>query len=353
MKILVVTGRFGMGHVSAAEAVKEELERTPGVSVTVVDLMQYLFPVGAGLIYSGFSKVSSRCSVLYNAVNRIDENRSRIFLKSSFFKRFDRLIRETEPDLIISTLPVVSKYIGAYLKETGNPIRYIVCITDIAPHSEWISEKVGAYMVGDEMTRGLLIRKGVEPDKIIIGGIPVRQEFHESGMDRQEVHNHKEVLIMGGGLGLIPGVDRIIDELTKVSGVHVTVITGKNETLKATLQRNHKDAEILGYTDQVADYMKRADLLISKAGGITVFEAIYSQTPVLALQPFLEQEKKNAELIQRKNIGMILEFGEQDSEEQLRHMLFDRNLLYTMRENMKTLKASYKAGSISEIVCRI
>ena len=47
---------------------------------------------------------------------------------------------------------------------------------------------------------------------------------------------------------------------------------------------------IIGYTNEVDKYMKEADLILTKSGGITTFEAIYSETPMYIVTPFLSQE---------------------------------------------------------------
>ena len=97
-----------------------------------------------------------------------------------------------------------AKYVGDYIKKKNNAIPYIICITDIQTNNAWISDSSDAYIVGDETTGQELVGKGVDPEKIYVGGIPVRKEF--KSMERKTTNkNIKEVLVMGGGLGLIPG----------------------------------------------------------------------------------------------------------------------------------------------------
>ena len=45
MNILILTGKFGMGHVKCAEAISEEIHASNAdASITTVDVMDYLFP---------------------------------------------------------------------------------------------------------------------------------------------------------------------------------------------------------------------------------------------------------------------------------------------------------------------
>lgn len=352
MKVLILTGRFGMGHVSAAQAVKEAMEEIPGTEAVTVDIVHYLFPSASALIYKTFNVLSGRFSGLYNWINRMDERRNSVSMRRRMYQRVDALMREEKPDAIVSTLPVASKYLGAYIKKSGRKIRYITCITDIMPHNEWISEESSAYMVGDEMTERILREKGVPAESIYVSGIPVRREFRTEGVQRaskgkEDKKEKKEVLIMGGGLGLIPNPDELINEL---AGAHITVITGKNEKLREMLQKNHQEIETVGYTDRVSEYMRRADLLISKAGGVTVFEAIWSETPLFVLPPFLEQEKSNAEFASRRGVGVIGEKKGKSLALQISELLEDEPKRTAMNDNMKRMKEAYKHHSIREIV---
>ncbi len=47
----------------------------------------------------------------------------------------------------------------------------------------------------------------------------------------------RELLVMGGGLGLIPHADTLLSALVATPNLHVTVITGKNEALRRELQQ--------------------------------------------------------------------------------------------------------------------
>lgn len=49
------------------------------------------------------------------------------------------------------------------------------------------------------------------------------------------------------------------------------MITGQNESLRRELTKSYPSFEVIGFTQKVAQYMARADLLLTKAGGITTF----------------------------------------------------------------------------------
>lgn len=351
MRVLILTGSFGLGHIKAAKAIKEEIEEVPWAEVESTDIVYHLFPSAGKHIYKVFDVMSGRLHGLYNIINRLDEKKTISPMKKWFYKKFGMLMEEKHPDVVISTLPVVSKYTGNYIKNAESSIKYITCITDIVPHSEWLSEKTNAYIVGDEMTKDIMVKKGVDQEKIFVGGIPVRKAFKNNFYETDKKgKSGKTVLLMGGGLGLIPGADVIIDELIKVPEIKVTVITGRNEKLMRDLKRKYSEIEVIGYCENTAEYINEADIIISKAGGITVFEAIYAETPMAVMHPFLEQEKKNAELVEKRNIGVVMGKDKDRYSQKVIEMLYDEKGLCLMKENMKKMKKSYESCSISNIL---
>lgn len=240
--------------------------------------------------------VADKFSGFYNLLNKVDGHHTISPMKRWFARKFQSLIVEYQPDLLVSTWPVGSKYIGAYKKRTKDTIPYITCITDISAHSEWISDETTAYIVSDDVSKRELEKKGIDAGRLFVGGIPVRQDFKVSDAvienNKSKSDGVREVLMMGGGLGLIPGADDMLTYMEKLPKVHVTVITGNNEKLRKSLEGKYKNTDVMGYTKNVAEYMKKADFIISKAGGITLFESIYTETPMMVVYPFLEQEKR-------------------------------------------------------------
>lgn len=62
MNILILTGRFGAGHIKAAEAIREEIRHThKSARVNIIDFTEYLFPRVADAIYHGFAFLTSHC----------------------------------------------------------------------------------------------------------------------------------------------------------------------------------------------------------------------------------------------------------------------------------------------------
>lgn len=246
MNILILTGKFGMGHVKCAEA-----------------------------ICKGFSLLVTKLPGMYNHLNHAAGKHAGVPMKKTIAAKLDRLMAQTKPDLIISNLPVCSKYISAYkeLRVCTQPL--FTYITDITVHEEWIADKTDLYFVGDETTKNALVSKGVSAKKIIVSGIPVSRVFKSETCSAGYMQNHGigteksesekvQLLIMGGGLGLIPGGDRLLKILNNEDKLGVTLIAGKNYHLEKRARKKYENIDVIGYTDKVAHYMAKADLIITK-----------------------------------------------------------------------------------------
>ena len=371
MKILILTSGFGMGHYSTAEAIKEELLISDSDDIIdIVDIVQVLFPIIYKVIYKFFNVFLCRFSGIYNFTNSFATKNEDTYLKRRYLNKINLLIERYDPDFIVSTWSACSRYISTYKEKVNNDILLYTYITDITVHDGWIADGTDMYFVGTEGTRKVLISKGVDADKIVVSGIPVRQSFKEeldfkSFEDEQRLsinsmdynlkpsvkssNDKKKILIMGGGLGIIPDLDDILKELNKISNLHITIITGKNKKLLKKLKGHYPNIEVIGYTNQVHQYMKRSDLLITKPGGISTFEAIYTNTPLYVIKPFLSQEIGNAKFIEEMFIGKVIWENDFNISEDIISLINNEQVMREMRYNMEILRREFSGFNLKKI----
>ncbi len=350
MKVLILTGKFGMGHYSVSEAIKQEIIKKESITeINVVDILDYLIPTASKIVYKGFNTLVTKWANLYNFINMTNEDNNIKTFNYFFIKGLDRLFLEFNPDVVISTLPISSQYISKYktLKKSNIPL--ITFITDISSHSEWIHKNTDFYFVGDTSIKKSLIDKGIDEKKIIVSGIPVKQGF-KNNIIKFNKQKSKEILIMGGGLGLISFNKNLFEELNNEKNIKTTVITGNNKKMFEQLKSKYKNIEVLGYTNKIDFYMKKADLIISKSGGITLFEAIYSETPIYVVNPFLLQEVKNAKFIEKREIGQVVWNKENDIVNDILSLINDDKTISKMKSNMKKIKENINQEEILSVI---
>ena len=353
MNILILTGKFGMGHYSAAEAIKQEIEenyKDINVNIKIIDIIDYSFPAISSYVYKSFDTLVSKWANLYNFINTNNEERNIKTFNYLFIKKLDKLFDKYNPEVVISTLPISSQYISKYKSIKKSNVPLLTFITDISSHSERIHKNTNYYFVGDEKIKGSLVNKGISEEKIIITGIPVRKQFREIDMDLNKNNKKKEVLIMGGGLGLISVNDELFEVLNNVKDIKTTIITGNNKSMYEYLRDKYKNIKVIGYTEEVSKYMKNSDLIISKSGGITLFEAIYSEVPMYVINPFLVQEIKNSKFIEKEKIGKVIRDKDFDIVSDILNLINDDDEITKMKNNMKNIKSRINQNEIINVL---
>ncbi len=336
MNILILTGKFGMGHFSAAKAIEEKiLSEHPDFNVTVIDLLEYMFPRFGKMAYRMFNFLVNKCPLIYNVFGGLAARGNNAPFKKIIARKVNCLLKKHCTDVVISTLPLCSQYVATYKKIYHSNIILNTFITDVSIHDEWINKYTDLYFVPSGKTKDYLLSRKVDKDKIVVSGIPIKASF----IAKSKYLKEKRVLIMGGGLGLIPSVDVFLDVLSHLKNVKVTLIVGKNEKMFHKYNHKYQNVLVIGFTNEVAKYMKDADLIITKAGGITLFEAIQSETPLLIITPFLNQEIGNAKYIQEKGIGKVIWHKSDDLFVDVIRFLKDETVLKEIRHNMRIIKA--------------
>ena len=347
MEILILTGKFGMGHWSAALSIQEQLERE-GHQAQVVYFFAYALPETAPALYRGFNLLVTYGGGIYNLFHRMKRNaEGEVPLASQFTRRLAGLLAVTRPDVVVSTHPVCSGVVARYKAERTSALPLVTCVTDITSHSEWIHPGTDRYLVAGEDVKTALVRKGVDAERVTVTGIPVRAQFSS---ELRRMDGPRQLLIMGGGLGLMPRKDSFYEALNALPGVHTTILTGKNQKLYDRLAGKYENIEVVAFTDRVYEYMGRAHLMLSKPGGITTFEAIAAQLPMLAWEPFLEQERENARFLVAHGLGRVVPKDEEDCLAAIRACIHDDVLLERMSAAMGEMNTALRRQAIGLVI---
>lgn len=353
MNILILTGRFGAGHCSAARALRQQLlDSFPATQVQVVDFVSYALPgTSSEAVYQAFRMLVTYGSGIFNTYYRMSDffdNDHPAPLERPMREALSALIRENRPDAVIATHPLCARLMAHCRRREGLSVPLITCVTDFSQHSEWIYPETDGYLVGSPELRRQLASRGVDAARIFVTGIPVRPEFKQ--MVRRPVGGRRHLLVMGGGLGMVPWSERFYKKLAALPGVRTTVLTGGNHRLLDHLAGRYENIEAVGYTERVFDYMAQADLLLSKPGGITVFESISAELPLMLWTPALEQEKENARFLTQAGLARMAGPADERCVEQVRRLLWDTAALEEMSRRMRRRKAQLEEESLVRLV---
>ncbi|WP_034629658.1 MGDG synthase family glycosyltransferase [Desulfotruncus alcoholivorax] len=360
LKVLIFSSTFGAGHVRAAEAVIEALEqKVPGVQIAHLDcgaIISRFFNSVIKSTYIGMLKYTPKLwgKFYYNTSKMQPDSAVQRFLNQLGQKEFDNYIQSFQPDLIICTYPTVAGVLAQLRLKGVLNIPLATVITDYSVHSQWIHRGVDLYLVGCPDVYQGLVARGINPGRICITGIPVSPRF-ENPMNRQAIAaklglqpDRPTVLIMGGAYGVLPNIKQICRTFAgSALPVQLIVVCGRNRKLYKSLedvQQTFPGRVIcLGYVNNVEEFMAVSDVMISKAGGLTVSEALTMRLPQLIFKPIPGQEEDNAIYINKTGAGRIVHTLE-GLKENLQYLLENPEV----REEMRRAAALAVPGHASE-----
>ncbi|MEW9698651.1 glycosyltransferase [Paenibacillus sp. SI8] len=309
-RILILTASYGNGHIQAAQALYEQFVRQGVEHVKVVDLMKEGHPFinmvttslvnkstkisRMGLDYYGWSYYWTR-----------EKKSTALFQRSMTAlgkKKLKEIIHQERPDAVVNTFPFgASPEICSSLG-----IRNVTVLTDFALHNTWLHPLVDKYYVATEELKHQIMYKGFTRDCIEVSGIPVRHEF--TSLSTRKSSNKKRILIMAADQGASSYVDDLLASLIHIAHCQIVVVCGRNEKLKQKLEAQfnvYTHLTIYGFVNNLHEWMSASTCIVTKAGGLTLTEAIALQLPIFIYRPYAGQERENAKYLASCGVATI------------------------------------------------
>lgn len=343
-KILIITGSYGNGHISVTNAIVNQLNRMQLPNLTVIehDLFQEAHPIINSIAKKYYinSYKYFRKSYRYFYYANQDKPES-CFYRYYGLNRLINLILKEKPDLILLTFP--TPVMSIIKKELNIDIPVATVITDYTMHKNWLTPNSNRYFVATEALKSELIALGVSPSIIDVTGIPIHERFDEA-VDRESwLLSHglspdkKTLLMVAGAFGVVSGFNEMLSDLTVEHTHQYVVVCGNNTQLMQQLKTQYKDNQnvlIIGYTQDMAEWMSSCDLMLTKPGGITISESLCKSIPLVFFNPAPGQEGENAIYFTKKGFSRITHTYEETTSTVLK-LLADEVVLGQYKYNMQ------------------
>ncbi len=328
-KILIISSDTGGGHRSAAAAISDGLEKFwKGDSsvVRVIKAVEESHHVTDKLVNLYNWMLRNRqhwMKYLYWFVNKI-----RPETREFFHKRCMGYVRDQFekwcPHVVVSVHPLTQHIFARILKELNlsDQVPLVTVVTDpcYGFWKGWACEDVSLYLVANEDARDQLIDYGISPSKIKVSGMPVNPKFREvdekDAQDARRVYGldpDKFTVFVNAGWVGGGNIPQIFRELVRGElDVQAIFLAGKNEELRLEAEQLAKTAKfpvkVIGYSDEIEKLMHSANVMVSKLGGLTTFEALACRLPIIAdvTTPPMPQEAGTSELLERRGAGILL-----------------------------------------------
>jgi 1,2-diacylglycerol 3-beta-galactosyltransferase len=112
-------------------------------------------------------------------------------------------------------------------------------------------------------------------------------------------------LLIGGGEGA-GGLEAIVRAIQETSlDLQLIVVCGRNAVMRARLEsaRLRTPAHICGFVQTIPEFMRAADVVITKGGPQTIAESLVVGRPVILTQTIPGQEEGNGAFVERYSVG--------------------------------------------------
>ena len=227
-------------------------------------------------------------------------------------RRVEAHLVSFKPDAIVVTQMCPGALLAFVKQRRGLSVPTIGVPTDFGVHDFWIQPGIDSYCVAHDSVANL---ESVERTQVMVSGIPLSPWFRDPPtmlQARQQLGldpARPVVLVQGGGLGL--GVDAVARRL--VSGTRnaqIVALAGRNADAHAAAgalaARFPHRLRACNWTDRIELFLRAADIVVGKPGGMTVAEALACGRPLLATRSLRGQEGFNVGFLERHGVGWLV-----------------------------------------------
>lgn len=343
VKILILTAGFGEGHNSAARNLERALSK--GSQPIYADPCAMGAPWLNRRLQNFYRKVTTHAPWLwqriYESTERRDFSKKRLpFMRKPENKLYE-LILEHNPDAVVSTYPLYPYFMERIFQRGIARIPVFTVVTDsIAINAAWRKAPTDFWLVTDQRTKKALIKQGLAADKIVDTGFPVDPYFAQ--LEPVKASDALDPLrILYFPTPKKPHVRRVSRELLEATGPasQLTIVLGKH------LRKIHGRAKeieeqypgrvtIKGWTKKVPELLNNHHLVVGKAGGATVHEALAAQCPMLIHHLVPGQEAGNLILLRRLHGGDLADTGGSLADHLNKMLAHDGAIWREMKQNL-------------------
>lgn len=370
-RIVIFATKTGGGHWSPALAIAEEITRqtNDGYHIEVIDAL-YSRPNSRLTVDYAYSLMIRRYRPLwrvffYSMNNQVALGAGERVLYGMTRRNLSTTLRDGPcPSAVISTNSIIHRPISRLLRQVYPEVPFVSVVTDpVKIHKAWVHKPARLVLAPSAMARKALIDMGQPADVILETGLPVSPNFRPATLEeklafRRELGLHPTqptVLIMHGAEGHM-NVHRNAKAIDRAFGARVQqiIVCGKNAALKEKMDSAGfgSHVKIYGFSTQISTFMRAADLLITKAGALTISEALACGLPILISQFLPGQEEGIPEWLEENQAGMPA-FTPQAVVDGMMRLINTPALLQTYAANARALGRPDAAVHAAEAILKL
>ncbi len=357
-RILIATAGFGEGHNSAAKGLKDVLGADD--IAQIVDPCEIAAPRINQRLKTTYRRITTYSPHLwkgiYNSCDRQDFTKERVPLMKKVRACMGSLIEEKEAEALLTTYFIYPYFMERYVQRQGRRVPVFTVVTDsIEINAAWFKAPCDHWFVTDTFTRQKLIKFGLPPNVVHEFGFPIHPRFAElEPMSEESPVEPFKVLYFPTARR--PHFKQSVHAILSADPrVTLTIVLGRNVR---SLYRRAQEMRVaypnrirlIGWTKKVPELLSTHHILVGKAGGATVHEAIAANCPMLVHHVVPGQEEGNLALLRASECGEYVD-GPNILGQAIKNFLaHDGALWRVQKKNMKKIAKPNAAQTIANFV---
>lgn len=372
-RALFLISDTGGGHRSAATAITAALDEVHdpySFEHRIDDVAAHCsFPLTQlGL---GYSMALRYAPPVYGALYYATNGRRRYkaivrFCEPLYRERLRDLFLSYDPDVIVSVHPLLNHAaLRARADAAMQHVPLVTVITDLGKvHESWLMPEADAVVVPAREVYERALSRGVSPSRLRLLGHPIHPRFDDVAGTRNELRAKLElpqdalvVMIMAGGEGGGKIQTTALALARAQLPIHLLVVCGRNEALLEKLNemqsRLATPLTAIGFTDQIPEYFRAVDLLVTKAGPGSLAEANAAQLPVVVYDYVPGQERGNVDFVRHNGLGEVAIHSSAEVVAAVRRMIRTPDRLAQIRLNQALVAPVRSSRRIAALISQI
>ena len=315
--VSVLTASFGDGHNTAAKNIVTALNDLKIPNSGALDLLNTIHPSIMQCLTKGYRFITTRYPSIWKQLYRIADNISfgdeSFDLMPTVTRGTAAYLQKTKPKTVISTYPLYGNLIERIFGSQPLPFKLITMVTDSKSiNRAWLNKTSGNFLVLDQISADFFLENGIPEKRIHITGFPVSPLFENYSSNPMERKTPTQFKILYTPSAKTKHVKKTLKALHKIKkdsayNISLTIVLGRHAQRLRNSVNTEADNEtrIIEWTNNMPELLNKHHLVIGKAGGASVQEALASSCPMIIDSMIPGQEEGNAELIANYGAGLI------------------------------------------------
>ncbi|HEX7835022.1 MAG TPA: glycosyltransferase, partial [Pseudolysinimonas sp.] len=311
-RVMILSAGVGSGHNTAAAALKQACATRDDIDeVLVLDVLEESSTLYRDLLGKGYFTLVDNVPWLVDWGYDVSDKPFRLRGPIDPWTRANAVpaiseIRRFKPTAIVCTHFLPAQLVASLLLRGVIDAKTAIVTTDYDFQGLWLTGAFHAIFVAREEGRVQLTAQGVPADRVAAVGIPIATPpVTTRDRDRGET---PMLLISAGASGGDYAAAVVRQTMHLRSPFRAIVVCGRNEELRRQIEQIVAPASdryrVLGYTTEMPQLLRDADLFVGKPGGLSASECMAAGLPMVLVNPIPGQEVRNGDYLMEQGAAV-------------------------------------------------